>query len=118
MRCASSGRVHARPRESLVTRASIPRPKRRDNPRARGAGATIGALARRALSSSISFARLRGLSLLPIFLDETLHVRWSLLISQGDKPWDATWKWGRALTIWLGALVSPWASDLCERIGW
>ena len=56
--------------------------------------------------------RLRGLELLPIFLDEILHVRWALLISQGEKPWDATWKWGRALTIWLGALVSPWASDL------
>lgn len=58
------------------------------------------------------FTRLRGLSLLPIFLDETLHVRWALLISQGEKAWDATWKWGRALTIWLGALVSPWAEDL------
>jgi Dolichyl-phosphate-mannose-protein mannosyltransferase len=56
--------------------------------------------------------RLRGIELLPVFLDEILHVRWALLISQGEKPWDATWKWGRALTIWLGALVSPWASDL------
>jgi hypothetical protein len=56
--------------------------------------------------------RLRGLDLLPIFLDETLHVRWALLIAQGEKSWDATWKWGRALTIWLGALVSPWASDM------
>ena len=56
--------------------------------------------------------RLRGLGLLPIFLDETLHVRWALLIAQGEKSWDATWKWGRALTIWLGALVSPWAEDL------
>ena len=47
-----------------------------------------------------------------MFLDETLHVRWALLIAQGEKPWDATWKWGRALTIWLGALVTPWAEDL------
>jgi hypothetical protein len=67
---------------------------------------------RAALCLLYLFTRLRGLTLLPIFLDETLHVRWSLLIAQGDKPWDATWKWGRALTIWLGALVSPWASDL------
>jgi hypothetical protein len=59
-----------------------------------------------------AYTRLRGLGLLPIFLDETLHVRWALLIASGDKPWDATWKWGRALTIWLGALVSPWAEDL------
>ncbi len=57
-------------------------------------------------------ARLPALGLLPIFLDETLHVRWALLIAQGEKPWDATWKWGRALTIWLGALVTPWAEDL------
>ena len=57
-------------------------------------------------------ARLRGLELLPMFLDETLHVRWALLIAQGEKPLDATWKWGRALTIWLGALVTPWADDL------
>jgi dolichyl-phosphate-mannose-protein mannosyltransferase len=57
-------------------------------------------------------ARLRGLELLPMFLDEALHVRWALLIAQGDKPWDATWKWGRALTIWLGAAVTPWADDL------
>ncbi len=57
-------------------------------------------------------ARLRGLELLPMFLDETLHVRWALLIAQGEKPWDATWKWGRALTIWLGALVTPWTDDL------
>jgi hypothetical protein len=56
--------------------------------------------------------RLRGLDRLPIFLDETWHVRWALLIAEGEKPWDATWKWGRALTIWLGALVSPWAGDL------
>jgi Dolichyl-phosphate-mannose-protein mannosyltransferase len=67
---------------------------------------------RAALVALYLFARLRGLSLLPIFLDETLHVRWALLIAQGDKPWDATWKWGRALTIWLGAIVSPWAEDL------
>jgi 4-amino-4-deoxy-L-arabinose transferase-like glycosyltransferase len=67
---------------------------------------------RAALVALYLFTRLRGLSLLPIFLDETLHVRWALLVSQGEKPWDATWKWGRALTIWLGALVSPLADDL------
>jgi len=58
--------------------------------------------------------RICGIGLLPIFLDETLHVRWALLIAQGEKSWDATWKWGRALTIWLGALVSPWAEDLLQ----
>ncbi|HEY8231130.1 MAG TPA: hypothetical protein VIJ10_00570, partial [Vicinamibacteria bacterium] len=68
---------------------------------------------RAALFSALYLAtRLPGLSLLPIFLDETLHVRWALLLSQGERSWDATWKWGRALTIWLGALVSPFAADL------
>jgi hypothetical protein len=56
--------------------------------------------------------RLYALVLLPIFLDETLHARWSLLISEGRKPWWKPWEWGRALTIWIGALVSPWAHDL------
>ncbi len=68
---------------------------------------------RAALLSALYLAtRLPGLTRLPIFLDETLHVRWALLLSQGERAWDATWKWGRALTIWLGALVSPFASDL------
>jgi len=55
--------------------------------------------------------RLPALTLLPIFLDETLHVRWALLIAEGRKPWWKPWEWGRALTVWLGALVSPFASD-------
>jgi len=68
---------------------------------------------RAALFSALYLAtRLPGLALLPAFLDEVLHVRWALLLSQGERSWDATWKWGRALTIWLGALVSPWAHDL------
>ena len=93
-------------------RAIVPRAKRPRQPAGpRNASATIGAL-RAALIALYLFARLRGLGLLPIFLDETLHVRWALLVSQGEKPWDATWKWGRVLTIWLGALVSPWSEDL------
>ena len=93
--------------------ASIPRTQRADNPRMPAKpGANIGPACARALFALYLFSRLRGLGLLPIFLDETLHVRWALLIAQGEKPWDATWKWGRALTIWLGALVSPWAEDL------
>jgi len=55
--------------------------------------------------------RLPALTLLPIFLDETLHVRWALLIWEGKKPWWRPWEWGRALTVWLGALVTPFATD-------
>lgn len=77
-----------------------------------GPGANIRARVRAALLALYLVARLRGLMLLPIFLDETLHVRWALLLAEGERSWDATWKWGRALTIWLGALATPWASDV------
>ena len=64
-----------------------------------------------ALSALHLATRLPALTLLPIFLDETLHVRWALLISEGRKDWWKPWEWGRALTVWLGALVTPLASD-------
>jgi hypothetical protein len=77
----------------------------------RSADANIRALRSLLLFSLYLPSRLWALGLLPAFLDETLHVRWSLLVAEGQKPWGATFKWGRALTIWLGALVTPWASD-------
>ena len=56
--------------------------------------------------------RLYALALLPIFLDESLHVRWAREIAEGHRSFAKPWEWGRALTIWLGALVTPWAPDL------
>ncbi len=56
--------------------------------------------------------RLYALTLLPIFLDETLHARWAREIAEGRRPFWKVWEWGRALTVWMGALVTPWAPDL------
>jgi hypothetical protein len=64
------------------------------------------------LFASYFAGRLYALTLLPVFLDETLHVRWAREIAEGRRPLGKPWEWGRALTVWLGALVTPWASDL------
>jgi hypothetical protein len=56
-------------------------------------------------------SRLFRLTLLPIFLDEALHIRWALLIAEGKKPWWRPWDWGRALGVWLDALLAPLAGD-------
>jgi hypothetical protein len=50
-------------------------------------------------------SRFTALLALPVFLDETLHVRWAREIAEGRRPLDRPWEWGRALTVWLGALV-------------
>ena len=57
-------------------------------------------------------SRLYALTALPLFLDETLHVRWAREIAEGRRPWSRPWQWGRALTVWAGALVTPLANDL------
>ncbi len=56
--------------------------------------------------------RLYALTVLPIFLDETFHARWALEIAEGRRPFAKPWEWGRALTVWMGALVTPWSTDL------
>jgi 4-amino-4-deoxy-L-arabinose transferase-like glycosyltransferase len=67
----------------------------------------------RLLLFALYFAtRLHALTLLPIFLDETLHARWAREIAAGRRPFGKTWEWGRALTVWMGALVTPWSTDL------
>ena len=57
-------------------------------------------------------SRLIALLALPVFLDETLHVRWAREIAEGRRPFDKPWEWGRALTVWMGALVTPFSTDL------
>jgi hypothetical protein len=56
-------------------------------------------------------SRLFRLTSLPIFLDEALHIRWAMLIAEGKKPWWRPWDWGRALGVWLEALVAPLGGD-------
>ncbi|HEY7515134.1 MAG TPA: glycosyltransferase family 39 protein, partial [Vicinamibacteria bacterium] len=57
-------------------------------------------------------SRLTALLVLPVFLDEILHARWAREIAEGRRSFAKTWEWGRALTVWLGALVTPFATDL------
>jgi hypothetical protein len=54
--------------------------------------------------------RLLALHALPIFLDETVHLRWAFNISEGDKLF-RPWGDGRLLTIWLYAFVLPRVRD-------
>jgi hypothetical protein len=54
--------------------------------------------------------RLGALTTLPIFFDETGHIRWSMLIAQGEKL-DRPWQYGKGLPIFANALVFPWAQD-------
>ena len=52
--------------------------------------------------------RLVSLTALPIFFDETGHIRWAIWISQGHKL-DKPWQYGKGLPIFVNALVFPWA---------
>jgi hypothetical protein len=54
--------------------------------------------------------RLVSLTALPIFLDETGHIRWAVWISQGHKL-EKPWQYGKGLPIFVNALVFPWARD-------
>src|SRR5262249_27591935 len=53
-------------------------------------------------------SRLAALTSLPIFFDETGHIRWAIWISQGQKI-DKPWQYGKGLPIFANALVFPWA---------
>jgi 4-amino-4-deoxy-L-arabinose transferase-like glycosyltransferase len=55
-------------------------------------------------------SRLYGLTALPIFLDETTHIRWAVEIAEGEK-WQRPWDYGKGLSIFLNALLFPWAFD-------
>src|SRR5262245_19697376 len=57
-------------------------------------------------------SRLHALLVLPVFLDEIWHARWAREIAEGRRSFARPWEWGRALTIWLGALVTPFSTDL------
>ena len=54
--------------------------------------------------------RLAALTVLPIFFDETGHIRWAIWISQGQKI-EKPWQYGKGLQIFAGALLFPWARD-------
>ena len=54
--------------------------------------------------------RLAALTVLPIFFDETGHIRWAIWISQGQKI-EKPWQYGKGLPIFASALLFPWARD-------
>ncbi|HEY3121948.1 MAG TPA: glycosyltransferase family 39 protein [Vicinamibacteria bacterium] len=62
-----------------------------------------------ALLLAVFFAtRLVSLTELPIFLDESGHIRWAIWISQGKKL-EKPWQYGKGLPVFVNALVFPWA---------
>src|SRR5205823_3774212 len=52
--------------------------------------------------------RLYALTSLPIFFDETGHIRWAMLIAQGHKL-EKPWQYGKGIAVFANALVFPWA---------
>jgi hypothetical protein len=54
--------------------------------------------------------RLVSLDLLPMFLDERLHVRWALWIAEGQRLRLPSIS-GRGLNVWLLAAIAPHVSD-------
>ena len=54
--------------------------------------------------------RLYGLTLLPIFIDETDQLRRALWVGEGEKLFKA-WNRGKGLGVWITAAALPWTSD-------
>jgi 4-amino-4-deoxy-L-arabinose transferase-like glycosyltransferase len=54
--------------------------------------------------------RLAGLTALPMFLDESWHISWSMWIAEG-KEWDSPWLFGKGVSIFASALLFPWARE-------
>ena len=53
--------------------------------------------------------RLFGLTLLPMFLDESWHLSWSMWIAEGLE-WEVPWQYGKGLSIFATALLFPAAA--------
>lgn len=65
---------------------------------------------RLALAAGVLYlgTRLLGLTVLPMFMDETTHIRWAVEIASGEK-WQRPWNYGKGLSIFANALLFPWA---------
>jgi hypothetical protein len=62
------------------------------------------------LGAAYAASRLLGLTRLPAFLDENLHVSWAMHIAQGDRL-GQPWSHGRGVQVFASALVVPWAGE-------
>lgn len=65
---------------------------------------------RLALVAAYLATRLVNLTLLPIFLDETTHIRAAVAIADGEHLF-RQWNYGKGLSIFVNALLFPWAFD-------
>jgi 4-amino-4-deoxy-L-arabinose transferase-like glycosyltransferase len=65
---------------------------------------------RLALVAAYLATRLTGLTVLPIFLDETTHIRAAVAIADGEHLF-RQWNYGKGLSIFVNALLFPWAFD-------
>jgi Dolichyl-phosphate-mannose-protein mannosyltransferase len=63
-----------------------------------------------ALGALYLSSRLFGLTTLPLFLDETTHIRWAVQIASGEKLL-RPWNYGKGLSVFANALLFPWAFD-------
>jgi hypothetical protein len=65
---------------------------------------------RASLLAAYAASRLVGLTRLPAFLDENLHISWAMHIAQGARL-GQPWSHGRAVQVFADALVVPWAGE-------
>jgi hypothetical protein len=70
----------------------------------------LARLAAAALGVAYLASRLHALTALPMFLDETTHIRWAVEIAEGEKL-GRPWNYGKGVSIFLNALLFPWAFD-------
>jgi 4-amino-4-deoxy-L-arabinose transferase-like glycosyltransferase len=55
-------------------------------------------------------SRLAGLTALPMFVDEGLHISWAMNVAQGERL-DQPWRHGRAVQVFTSALLFPWIGE-------
>ena len=65
---------------------------------------------RASLLAAFAASRLVGLTRLPAFVDENLHMSWAMYIAQGERL-GQPWSHGRAVQVFANALVVPWVGE-------
>jgi len=63
-----------------------------------------------ALFAAFAVSRLVGLTRLPAFVDENLHISWAMYVAQGERL-GQPWAHGRAVQVFANALLVPWVGD-------